>query len=576
MVKIIDAYLGLTALRQAGYRTTATAIAELVDNSIEAEATTIDIVAVSRRVVVNTKMSNQVERIAVIDNGNGMSPEVLSQCLSLGWGTRLETREGLGRFGFGLKGASISQARRVEIYSWIKEGEVYKAYLDLDEIKEKNLTEFPEALKCELPAELRQSFKKSLGRSGTIVIWEELDQMDLRRAETLIQRVNSELCRIYRHFLDDCDRYGRKRSVNIHLLQTESGKIEKSVSLAANDPLYLLAPNNLPGHETESTNEYFCDPFSIDIRYHDGVSEKSSEVEFIFTIAKPSIQNLGGNSPQGKHYGRNTGISFVRAGREIDFGGFGFMDSSEPRHRWWGAEVRFEPVLDELFGVTNNKQEVRAIKKIDKDLISILSEELGDKDYRTTLQLEINKVLSEHISEMMDVIKSRRTKERQVRAEIGLADKINKDVSVDKSPTESEIRAEGLSDEQKLQERVELLLADDSSLELEEAVDIAKQTINYKVDIQTGDWPGELFLDRRPVANASVGIVNRRSQFYEKFWSYLEQQDDNKGFEALEVLMMALVRSEDELVREYDRQVFERFRSRWGSWVEKLIQHAGS
>ena len=44
MTQIIDAYLGLMALRQAGYRSTATAIAELVDNSIEAEANDIDII----------------------------------------------------------------------------------------------------------------------------------------------------------------------------------------------------------------------------------------------------------------------------------------------------------------------------------------------------------------------------------------------------------------------------------------------------------------------------------------------------------------------------------------------------
>ena len=122
MAQIIDAYLGLTALRQAGYRSTATAVAELVDNSIEAEASNIDIIAISKEVLINTRTSNQVQKIAVLDNGDGMTTDILENCLSLGWGTRLNTREGLGRFGFGLKGASISQARRVEVYSWIKKG----------------------------------------------------------------------------------------------------------------------------------------------------------------------------------------------------------------------------------------------------------------------------------------------------------------------------------------------------------------------------------------------------------------------------------------------------------------------
>lgn len=576
MAQIIDAYLGLTALRQSGYRTTATAVAELVDNAIEADASKIDIVAISRNAFINRRTSNQVERIAVIDNGCGMPADVLSNCLSLGWGTRLETRHGLGRFGFGLKGSSISQARRVEVYSWVGRGEMYRAYLDLDEIKANNSTELTGIERCELPLDIRNCFGNQLGESGTIVLWDNLDQMDLRRADTMVQRINGELCRIYRHFLDNCDVYGKKREVNIHLLQADTGEVVKTVPLLANDPLYLLTPNNLPGYQNEATNELFCEPFSIDVKYRDALGERTSKVDFIFSFSKPSIQNLGGNTPQGKHYGKNAGISFVRAGREIDFGSFGFLEASEPRHRWWGAEVRFQPVLDELFGVTNNKQEVRAIRKLDKENLSALAEGADEEDYRSLLLLEINKVLSEHIGEMMKVITGRRSKQRQDRVVTGLTEKVNIDVASDLSPTESQERAAHLTDTQKIEERIALLLADDTTLSQDEAQDIARQTIEYKVDIQTGDWPGELFLDRRPVANASVGIVNRRSQFYEKFWHYLEQQDDRKGFEALEVLMMALVRSEDELVREYDRQIFERFRSRWGSWVEKLIQHAGT
>ena len=576
MAQIIDAYLGLTALRQSGYRTTATAVAELVDNAIEADASKIDIVAISRNAFINKRTSNQVERIAVIDNGCGMPAAVLSNCLSLGWGTRLETRHGLGRFGFGLKGSSISQARRVEVYSWVGRGEIYRAYLDLDEIKANNSTELTGIERCELPLDIRNCFGNQLGDSGTIVLWDNLDQMDLRRADTMVQRINAELCRIYRHFLDDCDVYGKKREVKIHLLQADTGEVVKTVPLLANDPLYLLTPNNLPGYEKEATNELFCDPFSIDVKYRDALGERTSKVDFLFSFSKPSIQNLGGNTPQGKHYGKNAGISFVRAGREIDFGSFGFLEASEPRHRWWGAEVRFQPVLDELFGVTNNKQEVRAIRKLDKESLSALAEGADEEDYRSLLLLEINKILLEHIGEMMMVITGRRSKQRQERALTGLTEKVNIDVASDLSPTESQERAAHLTDNQKIEERIALLLADDSTLSQDEAQDIALQTIDYKVDIQTGDWPGELFLDRRPVANASVGIVNRRSQFYEKFWHYLEQQDDRKGFEALEVLMMALVRSEDELVREYDRKIFERFRSRWGLWVEKLIQHAGT
>ena len=41
------------------------------------------------------------------------------------------------------------------------------------------------------------------------------------------------------------------------------------------------------------------------------------------------------------HLKRNQGISFVRAGREIDFGTFEFFDPSQSTERWWGCEILF-------------------------------------------------------------------------------------------------------------------------------------------------------------------------------------------------------------------------------------------
>lgn len=576
MPHIIDAYLGLNALRQAGYRSTATAVAELVDNSIEAGADKIDIIALSEDVFLSNRTSSQVTTIAVLDNGDGMNEETLASCLSMGWGTRLETRDGLGRFGFGLKGSSISQARRVEVYSWTSPGKVMRAHLDLDEIKENSLSTLSEPVTANLPDWLVSACPEKLEDKGTLVLWSNMDNLDLKRPETLVNRLNGELCRIYRHFLDDDDDYGTKRNITVHSVQRGQKRIAKSSPLLANDPLYLLTPNNLAGYENEATNVLYGEPFSIDVRYSLGGAEMLSQVGFQFTIAQPEMQNLTGNSVQGRHYGKNTGISFVRAGREIDFGGFDFIERSEARHRWWGAEVRFDPVLDELFGLTNNKQEVRTIKKVDKDLITELAQAEQEGDHKSALLLQINKILSENIDQMMKVIKSRKGGTKKTAEKKKIADKVNEDVGKDNSATESAARASELTREEKLKERIKLLVDDDSTLSEQEATEIAEKTIDYRVDLSTADWPGSLFLDRRPVANASVGIVNRGTKFYDQFWSYLEAQDDQKGFEALEVLMMALVRAEDELVREFDREVFNRFRQKWGDWAERLIKHAAS
>ena len=55
-----------------------------------------------------------------------------------------------------------------------------------------------------------------------------------------------------------------------------------------------------------------------------------------------------------------AGVSVVRADREIDCGWF-FMGGKrrENYDDWWRCEVRFDPVLDEAFGITHTKQQIR-------------------------------------------------------------------------------------------------------------------------------------------------------------------------------------------------------------------------
>ncbi|MBC6403742.1 MAG: ATP-binding protein [Hyphomonadaceae bacterium] len=339
-MQIVDSYLALNALREVGYRNTATAIAELVDNSIEAEADDIFIITQSQMEQGKKNLSYRVKQIAVLDNGDGMAPDDLANCLSLGWGTRLDTRQGLGRFGFGLKGASISQARKIEVYSW-QSDKCYRTYLDLDEVRDNKQQLLHPAEVCKTPRlySEREEFRELINnKSGTLVVWSKLDGIDFTRPNTLLNRMNKELCRLYRHFLDDDDTYGRKRNIVMCDYDLGKSKIKNFTKLAANDPLYLLEPSNAPGTDGKATNVPFEKPYSIDVKYAPG---KSSKIEIRLSIAKPGIQALSGNSVLGKHYGQNAGISFVRAGREIDFGPFGFIHPSEPRNRWWGLKSDF-------------------------------------------------------------------------------------------------------------------------------------------------------------------------------------------------------------------------------------------
>ncbi len=579
-MQIVNSYLALNALREVGYRSTATAIAELVDNSIEANADDISIITFSKMEKGKTRASYRVQRIAVLDNGNGMTIEDLSQCLSLGWGTRLDTREGLGRFGFGLKGASISQCRRIEVLSWQNE-ECHSTYMDLDEIRDKDLEVLNPTKKVKLPKYVRDAFGGNFKEHGTMIIWSKLDGVDFTMPKTLLRRMDSELCRIYRHFLDDDDTYGRRRNVVMYDYNLDEKKIINTAPLKPNDPLYLLTPSNVPGADGKNSNIAYEKPYSIKVAYAPG---KTSEVEIRLSIALPETQAQGGNSDLGRHYAANTGISFVRAGREIDFNTFGYVNPGEPRNRWWGAEVRFSPELDELFGVTNNKQHIRGFKKLDhkfdQDLIDSMNEASEDEDspgyYKSKIMLNLHHNLDEKIKAMMAII-SKRKEGSQSKTDPTKEDKIisvvNSDVNEDHTATSSDEAAIDKSESDKLKERMDLLSETREDLTEQELERLAKVTLDYKVDLSKGDWAGNTFLDIKLVANAAVGVINTRSDYYKKFWQHLEDHDDAMGIDALEVFTMAYVRTEDEFRRKHGAELFEEFRDRWGTWVNTLLKH---
>ncbi len=578
-VQIVDAYLALNALRQVGYRNTATAVAELVDNSIEAEAKKITIVTLSAREPVAKRTVYRVQKIAVLDDGQGMTPDELGRCLSLGWGTRLDTREGLGRFGFGLKGSSLSQAELVEVYSW-QNGAVHKTYLDLPEVKDGRQQYLKSVEKTCLPKEIVEAVGGKIGSSGTLVLWSKLDGVDFKRPSTLFSRMQEELCRIYRHFLDDNDDYGKKRDVSLVDFDLDDNKVEASHELKPNDPLYLLEPSSCPDSDGKATNVEFEKPYAIPVEYEQG---KFSDIEIRLSIAKPETQKMGGNSNLGKHYARNTGISFVRAGREIDFGSFGFLDS-DTRQRWWGVEVRFKPVLDELFGVTNNKQHIRGFKKLDPkhdvEQIEALNEAAEDPEnsghYKSSLHLELNRNLTVKINAMLDVIKTRKegSSADPTKAKPDpVSEKVNKDVAEDHTETSSDKEAETKSEQEKLAERTQYVLETRPELSEEDAQAFAKATIDYKVDLNKGSWPGTMFLDLQFIANAAVGVINTRSPYYEKLWQHVEDSGDDRALSALEVYTMAYVRTEDEFRKTLDGETFEKFRDRWGYWVSKLLEN---
>ncbi len=187
----------LEALRGLGY-STAAALADIVDNSVSAGAT---------EVRIDFVWSGAESRVAVLDNGRGMSDAELESAMTLGDKSPLDERDpsDLGRFGMGLKTASFSQCRRLTVAA--QKGGVRSCLRwDLDA-----LAKNPDAgwLLFEGAAAGSGQFVDALPSAapGTLILWETLDRI-VTKAYTaddfvdLIDRVQAHLAMVFHRLLE--------------------------------------------------------------------------------------------------------------------------------------------------------------------------------------------------------------------------------------------------------------------------------------------------------------------------------------------------------------------------------------
>ncbi len=336
----------IQATRDSGYKGTASAISELVDNSIQAGATRI---AITVAAATAESEDEKTIDISLRDNGCGMDPFTLRQALRFGGSTRFGDRSGLGRYGMGLPNASLSQARRVSVYTWQAPapGSVYTSYLDVDEIVRCEMEEVPR------PAIVKNPPAEHGGRSGTLVMWTRCDRLDNRRVSTIVRKLEAELGRRFRHFLWD----GLRITINGDALQPF-------------DPLYLHAKAEISG------GHLFGDELEYEITADPKDPKVTGRVRVRFSeLPVHEWHKLSNEEKRRIGLSKGAGVSLVRAGREVDYGWF-FMGS---KHRenyddWWRCEIQFDPVLDEAFGITHTKQQVRPQAR----LIEALTPELED------------------------------------------------------------------------------------------------------------------------------------------------------------------------------------------------------
>ena len=148
------------SMKEIGY-SLGSALADIVDNCITAQA---------RRIQLFSELNGADSKIAILDDGKGMTEEDLLEAMRLGSRSPLEERESsdLGRFGLGLKTASFSQCRVLTVVT--RNGnDTACARWDLDRISSSDRWE----------VELLDDWSTipwvdHLGIQGTLVVWERM------------------------------------------------------------------------------------------------------------------------------------------------------------------------------------------------------------------------------------------------------------------------------------------------------------------------------------------------------------------------------------------------------------------
>ena len=185
------------SMRDLGY-TLATAIADIVDNSIAAKATKIEIFC---------DLARDRPTLVIIDNGQGMTSDQLLLAMKHGSANPKDERNplDLGRFGLGLKTSSFSQCRHLSVVSSRKSSRV-GADWDLDLVSQEDewIVSILEGSDIEqLP------YVEHIPVTGTAVIWQKLDrlfedQFGAKRDEIVNEKldlVEKHLALVFHRFL---------------------------------------------------------------------------------------------------------------------------------------------------------------------------------------------------------------------------------------------------------------------------------------------------------------------------------------------------------------------------------------
>lgn len=316
------------------------AVADIVDNSIEAKATVV---------AIDIEFDGDDSWVRIADNGNGMKPEQLREAMRYGAEREYEVDD-LGKFGLGLKTASMSQCQCLSVASrWNRDRADIAAYSwDLSHIERTNRWEILAIDRNGLGPAIRQPLKDS---TGTVVLWQRLDRIlgykypygeaARRRLSQICREIEAHLGMVFHRFIS-----GEVRARKLKLLLNGN-------EIKPWDPFCRAEP------KTKALQQM---RFSLE---HEGVSGEVLLEPFVLPhqddFSSPEAFRLASGPAS---WNQQQGFYIYRAGRMIQSGSWSNLRAPDEHTKLARVAVSFLPKLDEAFKINVAKMRVQMPSRI--------------------------------------------------------------------------------------------------------------------------------------------------------------------------------------------------------------------
>lgn len=319
----------IESLRYLTY-TNATALADIVDNSLDANAENITITIDKEKYII------------IQDDGFGMTFETMCEAIKLGSNTEKESTD-LGRFGMGLVTASISMGRKLEVVSKITGQKAHKVCLDLDKIMETNKW-CAEEESLTMDDEVRMNSLES----GTVVTISKLDSIE----RNIASNADAHFRQVFRGFLFS----GRTISLNGRQI-TPLDPLERDRS------------------ETQALLE-------------DDIDVDGEKVHVALVHLDPNKSELAAKNDDKNHLTynpTNEGYYIVRNNREIAAAQTLGLYTRHPEFNRFRCEISYSSNLDKQFGINFTKNHIEMTKSLSDKIDNIT------KQYRNMIRSQAKK-----------------------------------------------------------------------------------------------------------------------------------------------------------------------------------------